>query len=154
MARIESPMPPRVDGHILTRRVWSRRVDCVPCPSKYVKVSLAATKFPSRIRANAFGINRRSGAPDVKSCGEPFDGRSLGAKSTTVNRVTGVVAREYVTYFAMQAAKAADALAILGRLHDKSKVDRNTLIALSSFAGRRGRLIGFVDLGLDRSRWR
>ncbi len=39
-------------------------------------------------------------------------------------------------------------LAIVGRLHDKSKVDGNALIDLSSLAGRRWRVVGFVKLGL------
>jgi hypothetical protein len=44
----------------------------------------------------------------------------------------------------MQAAEATNALAVLRGLHDKAEVDRNTLIALSSLAGRSGRLVGFV----------
>jgi hypothetical protein len=49
----------------------------------------------------------------------------------------------------MQAAEATTALAIVGRLHDKAKIERNTLIALRSLMSRRGRLIGFVELGLE-----
>jgi hypothetical protein len=44
----------------------------------------------------------------------------------------------------MQAAGATNALAVLKTLHDNAEVDRNTLIALSSLAGERGRLVGFV----------
>jgi hypothetical protein len=47
----------------------------------------------------------------------------------------------------MQAAEVTNALAIVGRVHDKSKVDRNLLIALISLADRRGRLVRF---GLER----
>jgi hypothetical protein len=89
-------------------------------------------------------------------CGKPFsellDGRSLGAKSSTVKRVTEMVTQEYVTFFAVQAAEATNALAVLGRLHDKAEVDRNTLIALSHLAGRRGRLVGLVELGIEAKR--
>ncbi len=61
-----------------------------------------------------------------------------------------MVAQEYVTSLVMQTAEATNALAILGGLHDKAEVDRNTLIALSSLAGRRGRLVGFVKREVDR----
>jgi hypothetical protein len=37
-------------------------------------------------------------------------------------------------------------------LHDKPEVERNTLFALSSLAGRRGRLVGFVELGFEGNR--
>ena len=60
-----------------------------------------------------------------------------------------MVTQEYVTSFAMQAAEATKTLAIFGRLHDKSQVARNTLIAVSGPAGRRGRFAGFVELGLE-----
>jgi hypothetical protein len=63
--------------------------------------------------------------------------------------VTGMVKQEYVTRFAMQAAETTNALAIFGGLHDKAEVDRNTLIALSILADRSGRLVGFVELGLE-----
>jgi hypothetical protein len=53
-----------------------------------------------------------------------------------------------VTRFAMQAAEVTNTLAVLERLHDKAEVDRNTLIALSSLAGRRGRLVGLWSLAL------
>ena len=75
--------------------------------------------------------------------------RSLGAKSGTVKCLTKMVTQKYVTRFAMQAAEATTALAIVGRLHDKAKIERNTLIALRSLMSRRGRLIGFVELGLE-----
>jgi hypothetical protein len=45
-------------------------------------------------------------------------GRILGAKSSAVKRVAEVVTQEYVTRFAMQAAEATNALAIVERLHD------------------------------------
>ncbi len=48
----------------------------------------------------------------------------------------------------MQVAEAKNTLAICGRLHDKSKVYSNALIAFGSLAGRRGRLVGFVKLVL------
>jgi hypothetical protein len=60
-----------------------------------------------------------------------------------------MVAQEYVTSLVMQTAEATNALAILGGLHDKAEIDRNTLIAVSSLAGRRGRLVGFVELCLE-----
>jgi hypothetical protein len=110
----------------------------------------------------------------------PLDGRSLGAKSSAIKRVAEMVTHEYVTRFAIEAAGATDssavkrvaemvtqeyvicfaiqatedtiALAIFGRLHDKSKVDRNILIAVSSLALRIGRLAGFVELGLEAER--
>jgi hypothetical protein len=63
-----------------------------------------------------------------------------------------MVTQEFVTRFAMQAAKATIALAVFGGLHDNTEVDRNTLIALSSLAGRSGRLVGFVELGLEADR--
>jgi hypothetical protein len=63
-----------------------------------------------------------------------------------------MVTKEYVICFAMQAAEPTNALAVLERLHDKAEVDRNTLIALSSPACRRGRLGGFVQLGLEVNR--
>jgi hypothetical protein len=56
--------------------------------------------------------------------------------------------KENVTPLAMQAAEVTNVLAIVGRLHDKAKVDRNTLIVLRSLVDRRGRLVGFVELGL------
>jgi hypothetical protein len=105
---------------------------------------LAATKFSSKVHPNVFGIDRGSGTLGGKPFGELLDGRSLGAKGSTVNCVTEMVTQEYVTCFAMQAAEVANALAVLGRLHDKAEVERNTLIALSSLAGRRVRLVGIV----------
>jgi hypothetical protein len=41
-----------------------------------------------------------------------------------------------------------NALAIVRRLNDKTKVDRNTLIALSSLAGRSGNLLAKSDRGV------
>ena len=52
----------------------------------------------------------------------------------------------------MEAAKATIALAVFGGLHDTTEVDRNTLIALSSLASRRGRLVGFVEFGFEADR--
>jgi hypothetical protein len=104
---------------------------------------LAATKFSSKVHPNVFGIDRGSGTLGCKPFGELLDGRSLGAKGSTVNGVTEMVT-QYVKCFAMQAAEVANALAVLGRLHDKAEVERNTLIALSSLAGRRVRLVGIV----------
>jgi hypothetical protein len=49
----------------------------------------------------------------------------------------------------MQAAEGTNTLAIFARLHNKSKVNRNILIASSSVAGRRGRLVGCVKHGCD-----
>jgi hypothetical protein len=37
----------------------------------------------------------------------------------------------------------------VGKLHDKTTVDRNALIALRSLASGEARLIGFVKLGLE-----
>ena len=48
--------------------------------------------------------------------------RSLGAKSSAVKRVAEMVTQEQVTRFAMEAAEATNTF---GRLHDKSKVDKN-----------------------------
>jgi hypothetical protein len=59
--------------------------------------------------------------------------------------------QEYVTRFAMQSAEATSSLAIFGRLDEKSKVDRQTLITLSSLEGLSGRLVGFVKLETDRT---
>lgn len=42
--------------------------------------------------------------------------------------------------------------AIFRSLHDRSKVDSNTLITLGSLASRRGRLVGFVKLGVEADR--
>jgi hypothetical protein len=72
--------------------------------------------------------------------------------SSAVKRVAEMVTQEYVIRFAIQAAEETIAIAIFGRLHDKSKVDRNTLIAVSSLAVRIGRLAGFVELGLEAER--
>ena len=58
-----------------------------------------------------------------------------------------MVTQEYVTRFAMQAAEATDAHVIFGGLHDNVEVDRNDLIALSSLAGRRSRVVCFWELG-------
>jgi hypothetical protein len=52
----------------------------------------------------------------------------------------------------MQGAEVTNTLAVLRRLHDKVEVDRNTFIALSSLAGRRGRLVGFVEFGFEANR--
>jgi hypothetical protein len=52
----------------------------------------------------------------------------------------------------MQAPETTNALAVLGRFQDEAQVDRDTLIALSSLADRRGRLVGFVELGLEANR--
>jgi ABC-type molybdate transport system ATPase subunit len=57
---------------------------------------------------------------------------TLGAKSSTIERVTEMVTQDYVTRFAMQAANATNALAVLGRKHDKAEVDRNALIHLEA----------------------
>ena len=75
----------------------------------------------------------------------PLDGWSLEAKSSTVKRVAEMITQDYVTCFAMKAAKATSSsaakrdteivtkeshvfyaratntLAIFGRLHDKSR---------------------------------
>jgi hypothetical protein len=42
--------------------------------------------------------------------------------------------------------------AIVGRLHYRTKVKGNTSIALSSLAGRAGRLVNFVKLSLEADR--
>jgi hypothetical protein len=60
-----------------------------------------------------------------------------------------MVTQENVTRFAMQAADATNPLAIVGRLHDKPKSIKNTLIELGSLTGRRSRLVGFVKFGLE-----
>ena len=60
--------------------------------------------------------------------------------------------QEYVTRIAVQAAEATNAIAFFGGLHDKAEVDRNHLIALSSLAGRKGKLVGFVEHGLEADR--
>ena len=92
-----------LDGPILMGRVGDRRFDCLSRLGKQVKDFLAATKFSAKIHPNIFGIDRWSGA----LCGEPLDGRSFGAKSTTVKEyVTEMVTQEYVPRFAMQAAEA------------------------------------------------
>jgi hypothetical protein len=137
---------------ILMGRVGSRRLDSIPDLSKQVKNSFATTKFSSKIHPNVFGIDRGSGTLGGKPFGEPLDGRSLEAKSSTVKCVTEMVTQEYVIRFAMQAAETMNALALFGRLHDKAEVDINALIALSSLAGRRGRLVGFVELGNKANR--
>jgi hypothetical protein len=133
-------------------RVGSRRLDCVPGLSKQVKDFFAATKVSSKVHPNVFGIDHGSSTLGGKPFGEPLDWRSLGAKSGTVKCVTKMVTQEYVARFAMQAAEATNAFAVLGRLHDKAEVDRNTLIALSSLACRRGRLVSFVQLRLEVNR--
>jgi hypothetical protein len=146
MARIEffNVSMGTLHGPILVGRVGSRRFDCVPGLSKQVKDFLAATKLSSKVHPNVFGVNHWSSTLSGKPFGEPLDGRSLGMKSGTVKCVTKMVTQEYVTRFAMQAAEATNTFAVLGRLHDKAEVDRNTLIALSSLSCRRGRLVGFV----------
>ena len=40
--------------------------------------------------------------------------------------------QEYVTHFTLQATEVTSTLTTFARLHDKSKVDRNILIALRS----------------------
>jgi hypothetical protein len=52
----------------------------------------------------------------------------------------------------MQDAEATNALNIVGSLHDKTKVDRKTLIALITLADKRGWLVGIVKLGLEADR--
>jgi hypothetical protein len=56
--------------------------------------------------------------------------------SSAVKRVAEMVTHEYVTRFAIHVAEPTYTLAIFGRIRDKSEVDRNTLIALSSLAHR------------------
>jgi hypothetical protein len=90
---------------------------------------LAAAEFPSKVHPNVFGIDHRSSALGGKPFGEPLDGRSLRARISNAKRVAEMVTQAYVTCSAMQAAEATNALAIVGRLHDKIKVDRNTVIA-------------------------
>jgi hypothetical protein len=141
-----------LDRPILMGRVGSRRLDRVPGLSEQVEDFLATTKFPSKVHPDVFGIDSGSGTLGGKPFGDPLDRRSLGAESSTIECVTEMVAQEYITRFAMQSAEATNALAIFGRLHDKTEVYRNTLIALSSFAGRSGRLVGFVELGLEADR--
>jgi hypothetical protein len=77
---------------------------------------------------------------------------TVAMNSSAAKRVAEMVTQEYVTRFAIQAADRKNTLAVFGRLHDKSKVDRNTLIALSSLVGARGRLVGFVKLDLEADR--
>jgi hypothetical protein len=48
-----------------------------------------------------------------------LDGRSLGAKSSSVKRAAEKVTQVYVTRFAMRAAEVTDTLAIFGRLHHR-----------------------------------
>jgi hypothetical protein len=64
-----------------------------------------------------------------------------GAKSRAVKRVAGMVAQEYVARVTVQAAMVTNTHAIFGRLHDRAKVDRITLIALSSLAGIKVKLL-------------
>jgi hypothetical protein len=59
--------------------------------------------------------------PELRQLEIPFDGRILKAQSSTVKRVAEIVTQEYLTRFAMQAAEATNALAVFGRLHDKSR---------------------------------
>ena len=59
-----------------------------------------------KITMNTFGIDRGASNLGGKPFGEPLDGRSLGAKSSTLKCVTEMVTQEYVTRFAMQAAEA------------------------------------------------
>jgi hypothetical protein len=63
-------------GPILMKRVGSRRLDCVPRLSKLGEDFLAATKPPSKIHPNIFGIGRRSGTLGGKPPSEPLDGWS------------------------------------------------------------------------------
>jgi hypothetical protein len=141
-----------LDMPFLMGQVGSRRLDCVPGLSKQVKYLLAATQFSSKVHPNAFGIDRGSGTLGGKPFVEPLDGRSLEAKSSTVRRFTEKVMQEYVTCFAMQAAEATNALPVLEGLHDRAEVEINTLFALSCRAGRRGRLISFVEVGVEANR--
>jgi ribosomal protein S17E len=76
-----------------------------------------------------------------------LDRRSLGAKSSAVKRVAEMVTQEYVARFTMQAAEAKNTLAISGGLRDKSKVDRNTVIAVL-----RAEKVGFMEVGLEADR--
>jgi GTP1/Obg family GTP-binding protein len=136
--RISNVSMRTLEGPNLMGRLWSRRLDDVSGLRKQVKDFSAATKFSSEVHPNVFGIDRGSG--------------TLGAKSSTVKRVTEMVTmvtKEYVRRFAMQAADATNALAVLGRLLDKVEVDRNTLIALSRPAGRNGKLVDFEKLRLE-----
>jgi hypothetical protein len=80
-----------LDGPILMGPVGNRRFDCLFDLSKQAKDFLAATKFPSKVHTNIFGIDRRFDARGGKPFGEPLNGRSLGAKSSTVECVTEVV---------------------------------------------------------------
>jgi hypothetical protein len=50
--------------------------------------------------------------------------------SSAVKHVAEMVMQENVTRVVVQAAETTNTLAIFGRLHEKSKVDRNTFIAL------------------------
>jgi hypothetical protein len=146
--RISNVSMGTLDGSILMGRVGSRRLDYVPALSKQVKSFLPATKFSSKVHPNVFGIDRGFGTLSGKPFGEPLNGRSLGAKSSSVNCVTKMVTQEYVLRFAMQATETTNALAVLGRLPDKAEVDRNTLIALSSLAGRKLDLLALCSLAL------
>jgi hypothetical protein len=77
-----------------------------------------------------------------------LDGRSLGAKSCAAKRAAEMVTEDYITNFAMQAAEVTST----EDLPNISKVERNTLIALNSLAGRTDRIVGFVKLGLKADR--
>jgi hypothetical protein len=86
---------------------------------------LATTKFSCKVHSNVFGIDRGSGTLAGKPLSEPLDRKSLAAKISTVKCVTvmvtqekcvtDMVTQEYVTRFAMQAAEATNALAVVGR---------------------------------------
>jgi hypothetical protein len=93
---MSSVMVETLDRPILMGQVGRNRLDCVPGLSKQVKDFLAATKFPSKVNPNIFGINSRSGALGGKPFGKPFDGRSLGAKSSTVKCGTEMVTQEFM----------------------------------------------------------
>jgi hypothetical protein len=67
-------------------------------------------------------------------------------KSSTVKLVVEMVTQEYARRFAIQAVEATNAHTIVGRLRDKTKVDRDTLIGLSDLADSGGRLVGSVKL--------
>jgi hypothetical protein len=73
-----------LDRLILMGRVGSRRLDRVPDLSEQVEDFLATTKFPSTVHPDVFGLDGGSGVLSGKPFGDPFDGRSLGAESSTI----------------------------------------------------------------------
>jgi hypothetical protein len=65
----------------------------------------------------------------------------LVASHLVSERVAGMIMQEYVARIAIQAAEVTNTLASFGRLHDKAKVDRITLIASSRLADRKVNLL-------------